>query len=544
MVNIFDVASAGNDEQRLVKQTAADKLDEAVYDVRTKFGAYLFQAADLDGFNDRAKIAYVDICQAIEPHMHARKGVHRRVMKTLEREWRQRRAEDVHGGVGGEPGFADSQVGHAGGPSGVASGPGPQGNLDALLGTGAGKLVSQGRLACYPGCDENEEHANKFHQDKEDKEARRKHAEFEDDQNRPELVVEETYESHTSEPLKPEGDFDAYKDSVDQGAESKVDHDFVDGGGEVRQHDENGDHNFVPTVTGSRFPEYQRIARMLLADGDPTATAPLPGAATPSASPPGFGGLATPPADTSATMAGSGTPVISPVTASREYQAIARILQADVPGLPVPAPESGGAGLGTGNTVPFSNVGPQIQTPGGGGVSGIIGSPTQSVVSPMDKAGSHKGHRWASKAVIQDGTKGARLRLVAVCADQGVLDAKVSRAITALIKVGDRNYLQQADEAITKVLNEKAEEFQNTIAPLQQALQTIQQAEQLANPLNVNPPAGTINVMPQQQDPAAGQPLQPAADPAALAQQQQQQPQQLQAARRSPAKRGGSSKKA
>jgi hypothetical protein len=77
----------------------------------------------------------------------------------------------------------------------------------------------------------------------------------------------------------------------------------------------------------------------------------------------------------------------------------------------------------------------------------------------------------------------------------------------ATTKRADRNYLQQADEALTKVLNEKAQEFQETIAPLQQALVTIQQAEQLTNPLNVSPPAGTINVMPgqqQQQQPQMG----------------------------------------
>jgi LysM repeat protein len=69
------------------------------------------------------------------------------------------------------------------------------------------------------------------------------------------------------------------------------------------------------------------------------------------------------------------------------------------------------------------------------------------------------------------------------------------------------DYLQKADEALTNLLNQKAEEFQETIAPLQQALQTVQQAEQAqqaANPLGVQSPAGTVNVLPGQGDPAAG----------------------------------------
>ena len=68
------------------------------------------------------------------------------------------------------------------------------------------------------------------------------------------------------------------------------------------------------------------------------------------------------------------------------------------------------------------------------------------------------------------------------------------------------DYLQKADEALTNLLNQKAEEFQGQIAPLQQALQTVQQAEQeaaAANPMNVMPPAGTVNVMPGG-DPAQG----------------------------------------
>lgn len=63
------------------------------------------------------------------------------------------------------------------------------------------------------------------------------------------------------------------------------------------------------------------------------------------------------------------------------------------------------------------------------------------------------------------------------------------------------DYLQKADEALTNLLNQRAEEFQQTIAPLQQALQTVQQAEalqQAQNPLGVQPPAGTVNVLPQQ----------------------------------------------
>ena len=86
---------------------------------------------------------------------------------------------------------------------------------------------------------------------------------------------------------------------------------------------------------------------------------------------------------------------------------------------------------------------------------------------------------------------------------------------------GSKDYLQQADEAITKLLNEKAEEFQEGIQPLQQALQTIQYAQQVQqsqNPMGVMPPAGTVNVLPQGgQDPSQQQAPPQDMDPAALA---------------------------
>lgn len=77
------------------------------------------------------------------------------------------------------------------------------------------------------------------------------------------------------------------------------------------------------------------------------------------------------------------------------------------------------------------------------------------------------------------------------------------------------DYLQKADEALTNLLNQKAQEFQEGIAPLQQALMTVQQAEQeaqAANPMSVLPPAGTVNVLPGQDQAGGGE-----MDPNALA---------------------------
>jgi hypothetical protein len=643
---MFDVATSGEDEQRIASRKQADKLAAAIYDVREKHGEWLFGAKDLDGFDDRAKLAHVSICQAIEPHMHARTGVYSRVIRALKKEWRQRQAIRTEDSIANtvDQGLAPKPA------------PGQPGQPRMVPEHVKGPQLEGRRTACYPGCHEDEAHAKKFHKDKE-KESRRLYADdgdgygygptpdighapggigtelgvenlmhgpganvgagassgpsvgkagrrhlYADDgayeehaPDHPELHTEVTYEEHTYEPLKPEGDFEEYKDSVDQGGPEKVDHDFVHGGGEVREHDDNGDHNFVPTVTGrrrqadmpggappastapiasptggsaapsgfesmnpsatpattgqmalpgmeapggiqgtaSRYSEYNRIARMIFADGDPTsmpAGAPVSGPADPtggSIAGPGAG-MATPPAPpTSASPAGSGTPVTTPMTASREYQIIAGMIANRYEEYWSPEEMAGLKQKADEEVSPETHphlFGPQ--------------HPDHAYYHAR-----HKGHRWANRAVAEGGTKQARQRLLAVCRDHGIFTDRQHQRIASLVKKGDRNYLQQADEALTKVLNEKAEEFQNTIAPLQQALVTIQQAEALSNPLNVSPPAGTVNVLPgQQQGQAAapqGQPPQGGgglgADPAAagLTEQPAQQVQ---------AKRGGQGK--
>jgi len=81
------------------------------------------------------------------------------------------------------------------------------------------------------------------------------------------------------------------------------------------------------------------------------------------------------------------------------------------------------------------------------------------------------------------------------------------------------DYLQKANEALTNLLNQRAEDFQSTIAPLQQALQVVQQSqvvEQAQNPMQVQPPAGTVNVLPDQpQMPGGDAGVNPAADQSA-----------------------------
>ena len=280
------------------------------------------------------------------------------------------------------------------------------------------------------------------------------------------------------------GDFAGYLDDVAGGEPEKIDHDFV-GGGEP--HRENGDHNFVPTVTGSR--EFQVIARLIQAD-DLTGNDPNAAATTPLTSSPGVGmdpsmgpaaaGTASPaPAAMPAPMAPTITAAVlryanwclatrmrphsmdaldryAAKRSDREYFILADAIQKSATGTPGAAPApTGEDGLSGMDEFNLNEIG-SLGTPGGPSPSTAQQWINQGVTHPL---GPHTGSR----------------------------------------RTAAPDYLQKADEALTNLLNQKAEEFQQSVQALQQALVTVQQAEalnQAQNPLGVQPPAGTVNVMP------------------------------------------------
>lgn len=69
----------------------------------------------------------------------------------------------------------------------------------------------------------------------------------------------------------------------------------------------------------------------------------------------------------------------------------------------------------------------------------------------------------------------------------------------------EASLLDKANKALTDLLNNRAQAFQETLGPLQEALQAVMYAQQVQyqqQPMNVQSPAGTVDVMPQQQDPS------------------------------------------
>jgi hypothetical protein len=417
-------------------------------------------------------------------------------------------------------------------------------------------------------------------------EIRDPHCPLDDDQHRRQREHEKAYWGDKKEsrrrradntgPVQDnKGDWPAYRDSVDDGAHSKIEHNFV---GEGTEHDEDGDHNFVDTYTGrrreSRNPKhYDQVGHehthvndvygspeLMKDEGDHQGVhdyyrgimeEPPVGYARRDRSPweaeasRRHAGEYKDPEDEGyhadnmrtkdweeALERGRGRIHELPpelrgrILASQEFQAIARIIQAeeDVAGLGAAAQAVPGATPG------ISDIGGAASAAAPAPVSGVGGAAGATPIAPANTAGAPAGAAppapvtgpaagigSGASAAPSTALTAAVLRYANWCLamrmrphDMDTLERYAAKrsdreyfiladAISSQRKTAAPNYLQKADEALTNLLNQKAEEFQNSVQALQQALVTVQQAEaleQAANPLNVQPPAGTVNVMP------------------------------------------------
>lgn len=85
---LFEVATAGESEQQRQQRVAADKMAAAVYDVKDRFGDFLMAATDVSDFRDRVALCKNDMIKVVEPHLFPRTGVMRRICKEIEREFK------------------------------------------------------------------------------------------------------------------------------------------------------------------------------------------------------------------------------------------------------------------------------------------------------------------------------------------------------------------------------------------------------------------------------------------------------------------------
>ena len=519
MADVFEVLTASESEQSIAKKAAADTLNAAIYDVRERFGEHLFIAKSKDEFHDRLALCKDDMMKTVNAHLMPVTGVMRRVCKTMEREWRERYAatertagdsvevKDIPScdickyehGKDGVPAEVDGKTKM-----------GPWANMcaDHFRSHGVGLGTGKGQQL-------------------------RKRA----DATGPVQSLDQTY-SPSDGPLIPSGDFAAYQNSVDQNAPAVVSGDFTSGGDsgktaapKRKKYRDMSWNDFMEQVAEPELrkgvEEIERLRKERGEVGDSGKEARrrhADGILSPGFTQPNNGGHEEAATDTPP-PAGWTYPGQPKPTALNPWN--------DMPGFGNTARRRHAVGemtdpgsMGGGMVTPPPAPGGMDPSTGGG--AGVIPAPPGTGGSGPEVMTASIIKRYAQWCVANLARPSVQtLEYYAANRpdlDYFVLTAAVSNRRTAAGK--GKDYLSQADEAITNLLNEKAEEFQESIQPLQQALQTIQYAEQVQqaqNPMGVMPPAGTVNVLPQTQGPAGPAPagVDPASgqvDPAMLAQ--------------------------
>lgn len=89
---MFEANVTSDAEEKRQMREAANKLAAATYDVRERFGQFLFGSKDLAEYTDRLALSKNDILKTIEPHVFPRTGTVRRVLKPLEDEFKSRQS--------------------------------------------------------------------------------------------------------------------------------------------------------------------------------------------------------------------------------------------------------------------------------------------------------------------------------------------------------------------------------------------------------------------------------------------------------------------
>lgn len=554
---VWESVETSDSEKKIASRRSEDKLAAAIYDVKDKYGEFLYASTAIDEFHDRVALVKTDMMKTVDQHLMPVTGVMRRVIKACKDEWRTRTAAPGTEASGGTPGGSTSGGGGwSSGPGGFDAQPNPDlgamynstlnsnqtpasigqmmspglpGAADATNQAGGGMgpvsetapvngYAGQTRTPNIIGAGRNRRRA---------------------DNTGPAMDLEETFEPSSGN-LVPEGNFDGYLAEVEQGAPEKAEENFISAGrhdiddiwdrgrsdvsfvnvdpghGIYRNHpgpldgvdgyDANEDDTFVPAdylgpakyhgpQGGEGRHHAARLAFSVYKDYCET------------------NGLRVASIDSLDRYAEN--------LSDAQYFQLASIIER-IAAQPSPGTDgaSGGEGRVNSPTLPSSSPAPgwggALQQggvadwqPGTGAFQQNMIAPGQIAASRRRQAGDMKRH--------DDGWHKCELCGHEIDPDgnghyenehdpEDRCRAKRASARRQAAGSGKTNYLQKADEALTQVLESKAEEFQETIAPLQQALQVIQQAEQAeqaANPMGVQPPPGTVNVLPGQ-DPSMG----------------------------------------
>lgn len=115
---VWESIETSDSEKKIASRRSEDKLAAAIYDVKDKYGEFLYASTAIDEFHDRVALVKTDMMKTVDQHLMPVTGVMRRVIKACKDEWRTRTAAPGTEASGGTPGGSTS------GGGGWSSGPG------------------------------------------------------------------------------------------------------------------------------------------------------------------------------------------------------------------------------------------------------------------------------------------------------------------------------------------------------------------------------------------------------------------------------------
>lgn len=100
---VWESIETSDSEKKIASRKSEDKLAAAIYDVKDKYGEFLYASTAIDEFHDRVALVKTDMMKTVDHHLMPVTGVMRRVIKACKDEWRTRTAApEASGGTGGD----------------------------------------------------------------------------------------------------------------------------------------------------------------------------------------------------------------------------------------------------------------------------------------------------------------------------------------------------------------------------------------------------------------------------------------------------------
>jgi hypothetical protein len=112
---VFESINGSEGERKIATRETQRKLDAAIDNVKSQYGAFLYASRDGEEWNDRVALCKNDLIKTVDSYLMPTTGVMRRIVKACKDDWKQRKAAG---------GWGDVDVDQAGTGDGKSTRPG------------------------------------------------------------------------------------------------------------------------------------------------------------------------------------------------------------------------------------------------------------------------------------------------------------------------------------------------------------------------------------------------------------------------------------